>query len=67
MRLFRRYDGLIRIFADGGYTGTLIGWAKGMFGYDIEVVKRNKLHTFKVLPKRWIVERNFAWMDGRED
>jgi len=62
MRLFRRYDRLTKVFADGGYTGTLIGWAKEMFGYDVEVVKRNELHTFKVLPKRWIVERNFAWM-----
>jgi hypothetical protein len=33
-----------------------------MFGFDMEVVKRHELHTFKVLPKRWIVERNFAWM-----
>ena len=62
MRLFRRFDGLTKIFADGGYTGTLIDWAREMFGYDVEVVKRKELHTFKVLPKRWIVERNFAWM-----
>jgi putative transposase len=43
-------------------TGALIGWAKEMFGYDVEVIKRNELHSFKVLPKRWIVERNFARM-----
>ncbi len=63
MRLFRRFETRTKIFADGGYTGTLIDWAKKMFDYDVEVVKRNELHTFKVLPKRWIVERNFAWMD----
>ena len=62
MRLFRRFDTITKIFADGGYTGTLIDWAQKMFGYDVEVIKRNELHTFKVLPKRWIVERNFAWM-----
>ena len=62
MRLFRRFDTVVKVFADGGYTGTLIEWAKAMFGYDVEVVKRNEMHTFKVLPKRWIVERNFAWM-----
>ncbi len=33
-----------------------------MFGYDVEVVKRNELHNFKVLPNRWIVERSFAWI-----
>jgi transposase len=62
MRLFGRFDTIVKVFADGGYTGTLIDWAKAMFGYDVEVVKRNEMHTFKVLPKRWIVERNFAWM-----
>ena len=28
----------------------------------VEIVKRNELHTFVVLPKRWIVERTFAWI-----
>lgn len=54
---------VIKIFADGGYTGTLIDKVKTVFNIDIEVVKRNELHTFKVLPKRWIVERTFAWID----
>jgi hypothetical protein len=31
-----------------------------MFGYNVEVVKRNELHKFQILPKRWIVERTFA-------
>jgi putative transposase len=62
MRLFGRFDSIAKIFTDGGYTGTLIAWAKVMFGFDVEVVKRNELHAFAVLPKRWIVERNFAWM-----
>ena len=29
----------------------------------MEVVKRNELHTFVVLPKRWVVERSFAWLE----
>ena len=29
----------------------------------VQVVKRNELHTFVVLPKRWIVERSFAWLE----
>ena len=63
MRLFRRFESITKVFVDGGYTGTLIGWAKEMFGYEVEVVQRNELHTFKVLPKRWIVERTFAWLN----
>ena len=62
VRLFRRFDTLTTVFADGGYTGKLIDWAKAMFDYRVEVVKRNELHTFQVLPKRWIVERTFAWL-----
>ena len=63
MRLFRRFDTITKIFADGGYTGKLIGWAKEMFDYTVEIVQRNEQHTFKVLPKRWIVERTFAWLN----
>ena len=63
MRLFCRFDTLTTVFADGGYTGTLIDWAKQMFGYKVEVVKRNEQHLFRVLPKRWIVERTFAWLN----
>jgi len=62
MRLFCRIDSIATVFVDGGYTGKLIGWAKEMFGYKVEVVKRNELHKFQVLPKRWIVERTFAWL-----
>jgi transposase len=29
----------------------------------VQIVKRNELHTFAVLPKRWIVERSFAWLE----
>jgi transposase len=63
MRLFSTFVRIKTVFADGGYTGTLLPWAKVMFGYCVEVVKRTEAHTFKVLPKRWIVERTFAWLN----
>ncbi len=62
-RLFCPFDSIATVFVDGGYTGKLIDWAKQMFGYKVEVVKRNELHLFRVLPKRWIVERTFAWLN----
>jgi transposase len=62
-RLFCRFDNIVKVFVDGGYTGTLIDWAKQMFGYEVEVVKRNEQHLFRVLPKRWIVERSLAWLN----
>ena len=63
MRLFCRFDTIVQVFVDGGYTGSLIDWARQMFGYSLEVVKRNESHLFKVLPKRWIVERTLAWLN----
>lgn len=49
------------IWADGGYRGKLIDWTQAFGGWVLEIVKRNDLHTFVVLPKRWIVERTFGW------
>ncbi len=63
MRLFCQFDTITTIFVDGGYTGTLIDWAKEMFGYTVKVVQRSDQKGFQVLPKRWIVERTFAWLN----
>lgn len=57
-----RFTRLKVIWADGGYAGQLVGWAKWVCGRVIEVVKRTERHRFVVLPKRWIVERTFAWL-----
>ncbi len=53
-----------KMLADGSYTGE--PFAKGvkdLIGAEVEVVKRNELHTFAVLPKRWVVERSFGWLE----
>ena len=54
---------IIKIFADGGYRGELIKKVKKQFKIELEIIKRDELHTFKILPKRWIVERTFAWIE----
>lgn len=63
-KLKGKWKRVVRIFADGGYRGKLIEWAKEHFKIDLEIVKRNELHKFKILPKRWIVERTFSWIDA---
>jgi transposase len=51
------------IWADGGYAGKLIGWATRWLHLTVEIVKRpDDLHTFKVLPRRWVVERTLSWI-----
>ena len=53
-----------KVLVDGGYTGENFADAiKEISNAEVEVVKRNELHTFVVLPKRWIVERSFGWLD----
>jgi transposase len=51
------------IFADGGYQGPKMGAAVARTGaWKLAIVKRSELHRFIVLPKRWVVERSFAWI-----
>ncbi len=52
-----------RIYADGGYQGPKMAGAVARTGvWQIEIVKRPTLARFEILPKRWIVERTFAWI-----
>ena len=52
------------MLVDGGYTCQNFADAiKEITEANVEVVKRNELHTFAVLPKRWIVKRSFSWLD----
>ena len=50
-------------WADGGYGGTLVTWAKKALKLTVQIVRRpDDLHTFQVLPRRWVVERTLAWI-----
>jgi putative transposase len=50
------------VWADGGYAGALVEWALKLWRCTIEIVKRTDAHTFRVLPRRWVVERTFGWL-----
>ena len=53
-----------KVLADGGYTGDPFRDAtERILGAKVEIAKRNELHAFKVIPKRWVVERSFAWLE----
>lgn len=57
-------SGVEKMLVDGSYSGENFARAiKRAIGATVEVVKRNELHTFKVIPKRWVVERSFAWLE----
>ena len=55
---------LYLIWADGGYRGKLIIWVAAQCLWLLEIVKRrDSLKMFIPLPKRWIVERTFSWLN----
>jgi transposase len=52
------------VLVDSGYTGQ--PFADGVMERlkaTVQVARRNELHTFAILPKRWIVERSFGWLE----
>jgi len=54
---------LEKIFADGGYRGELEDWVQDNLQVVLEIVlKLEGQKGFQVLPKRWVIERTFAWL-----
>jgi transposase len=63
--LFGMFPFLLTLYADGGYQGPEFQRAlkKSLARVNLEIVKRSdQVKGFVVLPKRWIVERTFAWL-----
>jgi transposase len=64
--LFGLYPFLLKLYADGGYQGPVFQNAvKAVLAQvNVEIVKRSdQAKGFVVLPKRWVVERTFAWLN----
>lgn len=54
---------LKKLWADGAYAGSFEQWVKEFAGWAVEIIKRSdKAEGFEVLPRRWVVERTFAWL-----
>lgn len=60
-KLSEGFPRLQKIFADQGYQGALADRVKALWGWVLEVVKREG-KGFVVLPKRWVVERSLSWL-----
>lgn len=64
-KLAFRFPNLKTIFADGGYRGELVERVKEIYGWFISITLRSDKSTdFQPLPKRWVVERTFAWFES---
>ena len=58
-----RYPRLRKLFADGGYAGPKLASALAGQPVEIEIVKRTDKHGgFKVIRRRWVIERTFSWL-----
>jgi len=57
------FANVVNVLVDGGYTGeNFANSIKQLIGSEVEVAIRPELHTFEVIPQRWIVERSFGWL-----
>jgi transposase len=64
--LFGLYPFLLKLYADGGYQGPAFQSAvkTALATVNVEIVKRSDhVKGFTVLPRRWVVERTFAWLN----
>jgi transposase len=66
-RLAEAFRSVALVWADGGYANsldsTMLTWARAQLGLVLEIVKRSDdVKGFKVLPRRWVVERTFGWL-----
>jgi transposase len=58
-----RFRRIVLVWADGGYRGRLVDWAKEKLQLTLEIVKRSDdVSGFVVLPRRWCVERTLGWL-----
>lgn len=64
VRLREHLSTVALVWADGGYAGRLVTFAATVLAITLTVVKRcDDLAGFRVLPRRWVVERTFAWIN----
>jgi len=62
-RAFPTYGRLRQLWADGAYAGSLVDWVERVSRCVLDIVRRSDTaRGFKVLPRRWVVERTFGWL-----
>lgn len=62
-KAFKRIPCIQAVCADAGYRGTFVDYVNETWGKAVHISEKIK-DGFAVLPKRWVVERTFAWLNG---
>lgn len=58
------YSTIKRFCADKGYRGTFVSNLNQLFGLGVDISEKIKPQGWQVEPKRWVVERTFAWLNN---
>ena len=58
------YPSIKRLCGDSGYRGTFVDEVNEIIGLPVDIVQRKQEKSWDVLPKRWIVERTFSWLNN---
>ncbi|MFD9412989.1 IS5 family transposase [Streptomyces sp. NPDC059989] len=61
-RLRTRFRKISLVWADGGYAGSLVAWAKEKLQLTLFVKRSDDMAGFVVLPRLWVVERTLGWL-----
>lgn len=62
VKIIITFDHLLKIWADQGYQGNLIELVQQQWAIELEIVRAQEGQIgFAVQPRRWVVERTFAW------
>ncbi len=64
VQAYRKYPSIKKFCGDGGYRGTFVDNVKSVLGLDADISQKIVPKGFQVIPKRWIVERTFAWLNN---
>lgn len=64
MEALANYPSIQKMCADAGYQGTFVNEMKEKLHMEVDIVKRSDSGAWRILPKRWIVERTFAWINN---
>lgn len=58
------FPSIQKFYADAGYRGAFVAELADNLGLEVEIVPRNRSKSWEILPKRWIVERTFGWLNN---
>ena len=61
---FSQFPNVKKIFADAGYRKTFVNQVSKELGVNVEIAEKITDKKWEIVPKRWIVERTFAWFNN---